>query len=229
MKLLKCYVSNFILFYFVLYSSFSISAISTDKTRLVYDGHEQSESIKLRNNNKENKLVKVWVEDNLVESINTVGSKCFYVDKPIRVINGNNAEYFDIYKIDNKCNIPLDKESLFWLSYMEIPKKIKDESNHINITKRIRMKLLYRPVNIKGKVVDLFLNNNNIINRTNYNINIIMMSANNIQGDRVIISDKPFILKPNEKYKINIEVNDVFIQYINDDGFVKKVTVNSDE
>ncbi len=50
--------------------------------------------------------------------------------------------------------LPADRESVFWLNFLEVPSLRPLSSNQLSLSYRLRMKLLYRPKGLPGRADD---------------------------------------------------------------------------
>ncbi|MBC3378341.1 molecular chaperone [Serratia fonticola] len=116
-------------------------------TRLIYDGAKKESSLSINNPDKMPYLIQSWVE-----STTEGGEKApFMITPPLFRLNSGQENVLRIVYTGN--NLPLDKESLYWMSIKSIPATKKDEGenkNTLQIAVKTRIKLIYRPAGLNG-------------------------------------------------------------------------------
>lgn len=123
----------------------SHAALTLSSTRIVFDSDKTSTSIIIRNPSKQPYAVQTWV--NTVADNATVAVPFLVVPQLFRLSPGKEQQV-QINNLPN--NLPNDRESLFFLNAQEIPQANKEAGNVLNIALRTRIKLFYRPQQIKG-------------------------------------------------------------------------------
>ncbi|MFH0262661.1 molecular chaperone [Vibrio barjaei] len=84
-------------------------------------------------------LVQSWIEDS---DGNTRGLP-LVLTPPIFKLGANEQGFVRILPVENK--LAKDRESIFFLSVQEIPKKAETDQNQLNIAVRTRIKVIVRP------------------------------------------------------------------------------------
>ncbi|MDU9405530.1 molecular chaperone [Pseudomonas sp. zfem004] len=123
----------------------SHAALTLSSTRIVFDSDKSSTSIIIRNPSKQPYAVQTWV--NTVDDNATVAVPFLVVPQLFRLSPGQ-AQQVQINRLPN--HLPNDRESLFFFNAQEIPQANKEAGNVLNIALRTRIKLFYRPQQIKG-------------------------------------------------------------------------------
>ncbi|MFC5475369.1 molecular chaperone [Paraherbaspirillum soli] len=114
-------------------------------TRVVFEGGKRETSISVNNKGDLPYIVQAWVED-------ADNQPPFLVTPPMSRLEGEKESLLRIICV--KCDqLPSDKESVFWLSIKEIPPMV-DGDNVLQLAVRTRIKLFYRPRDLKGNVGD---------------------------------------------------------------------------
>ncbi|MFH6895703.1 fimbria/pilus periplasmic chaperone [Providencia huaxiensis] len=207
------------------YSSISLSAISIDRTRVIFNGDESSMSISVYNRNAEKPyLAQAWLESLAKEKID----KPFIVTPPIQRIDANEKSQIQIEALPSVKLLPQDRESAFYFNVREIPPK-PTKANTLQLALQTQVKLFYRPEKIV--VTSTELTNNpwqekllvlkksdgiHLDNPTPYYITILDISSKkNKMEDIPMVA--PFSSIPLHYNKDNFS-NDLILTYINDFG-----------
>lgn len=126
------------------------AAIALDRTRVIFDGSRQTESLSITNQNKTLPyLAQSWVE-------NAEGQK---IEAPLmalpplqRVEPGSKSQVK--LQATGVAPLPQDRESLFYFNLREIPPK-SNKPNTLQIALQTRVKLFYRPAALAIKSGDI--------------------------------------------------------------------------
>ncbi|MDH1626310.1 molecular chaperone [Shewanella xiamenensis] len=127
----------------------SASVVMTN-TRVIYPSDAKERSVQLRNNDSFPNVVQVWTDINNSESTPENADGPFLALPAIFRIEPNRGQLFRlIYSGDN---LPKDRESLFYLNFLQIPPISKDNAgeNQMLVMLKNRVKIFYRPVEIKS-------------------------------------------------------------------------------
>ncbi|MEY0302723.1 molecular chaperone [Providencia manganoxydans] len=145
-------INKLILFISLFIISTSLYAsVIINGTRVIYNEKSKSKIVQLVNDNKWPALVQVWLDNGdpneLPENIKTP----FSITPPIFKMSPNSGQNLRITYVDN--SLPNDKESVFYLNVLEVPPENEDilseNKNTMQIAIRTRIKLFYRPTDIK--------------------------------------------------------------------------------
>lgn len=118
-------------------------------TRLIYDGNKKESSLSVSNPDKRAYLVQTWVETTA-----GVEKAPFIVTPPLFRLDGEQQNLLRVVRAGG--NLPIDKESLFWLNIKAIPSTEKENDvNTLQIAIKTRIKLIYRPQGVKGSVEEM--------------------------------------------------------------------------
>ena len=127
-----------------LVSTSVMAAISLDRTRVVFNGTEKSQSLTVGNQNKQLPyLAQGWIED---EQGNKIQSP-LTVLPPVQRIEAGAQSQVKIQALPAVSQLPQDRESVFYFNLREIPPK-SDKANTLQIALQTRIKLFYRPASI---------------------------------------------------------------------------------
>ncbi|EIT7186892.1 MAG: fimbria/pilus periplasmic chaperone [Serratia marcescens] len=122
----------------------AMAAISLDRTRIVFNGAEKSQSLTVGNQNKQLPyLAQGWIED---EQGNKIQSP-LTVLPPVQRIEAGGQSQIKIQALPAANLLAQDRESLFYFNLREIPPK-SDKPNTLQIALQTRIKLFYRPASI---------------------------------------------------------------------------------
>ena len=127
----------------------SASVVMTN-TRVIYPSDAKERSVQLRNNDSFPNVVQVWTDINNSESTPENADGPFLALPAIFRIEPNRGQLFRlIYSGDN---LPKDRESLFYLNFLQIPPISKDNAgeNQMLVMLKNRVKIFYRPVEIRS-------------------------------------------------------------------------------
>ncbi|KFG98580.1 fimbrial protein [Burkholderia paludis] len=116
------------------------AAVVPDRTRVIYDGDAQSQSVTVANKSDTYPyVVQSWIEDESGKKITSP----FMVLPPLQRIEPGERNVLRIVKLPGDA-LPVDRESVFYLNIREIPPKT-DAVNAIQIALHSKLKLFYRP------------------------------------------------------------------------------------
>ncbi|HEC0404279.1 TPA: molecular chaperone [Klebsiella aerogenes] len=186
-------------------------------TRVIFDGKKKEASISVNNPDNTPYLIQSWIETQSGKN----EKPPFIITPPLYRLDKGQQ---NIERIILTGTVAQDKESLFWLNIKAIPSSTRTE-NTLQIAVKTRMKLIYRPGSLKGKipedVVDKLVwkrSNNNVIitNPTPYVINF-----NEITVGGKKIKDVGYVLPGSTmQYSLPSNMNDGNISFniINDYG-----------
>lgn len=128
-----------------LLSAPSHAGISLDITRVVLIEPKKEVSV-LVMNQESTIMIQSWVEPFGATAERDVP---FAITPPLSSLGTGARQQLRI--LYQGQGLPTDRESVFWLSVQEVPQKSKDE-NILQIAVRQRIKLFYRPANLKGNI-----------------------------------------------------------------------------
>ena len=120
------------------------AALTVSTTRVVLDGDKRSTSVVIANPSPNPYAVQSW--------INTAADD---TDTPVPLaaspglfrLDPGKEQMLQVNRLPN--DLPQDRESLFYLNVQEIPEVQADEENALTIALRTRLKLFYRPSQLK--------------------------------------------------------------------------------
>lgn len=126
----------------------SQAALTINSTRVVFDGDKRSVSLIVANPSDKTFAVQTWVNTAADDSVTAVP---FIPSPPLFRLNPGKQQQVQINGLPN--TLPTDRESVFYFNVQEIPQVEASEGNVLNIALRTRIKLFYRPSELKGNPV----------------------------------------------------------------------------
>ena len=122
--------------------SIAQAAVTLDRTRIIFDGNQQSTNITIRNDNAEQPyLAQSWLE-------NAAGKKLvtgpIVTTPPIQRMEPQSSSIVRLSTSPEIAKLPQDRESLFYYNLREIP-PTSTEAGVLQIALQSRVKLFYRP------------------------------------------------------------------------------------
>ncbi|KDP86737.1 fimbria/pilus periplasmic chaperone [Cupriavidus basilensis] len=133
-------------------ASTAAAAVVVSGTRVIFPAEEREMTIKVTNDGRLPSLVQTWIDvGNENDSPDKIDVPFTLTPTMFRVEPGKGQTLRIIYTNEP---LPTDKESLFWLNVLDVPPKptAEDERNRLQVAFRTRIKLMYRPAGLPGKV-----------------------------------------------------------------------------
>ncbi|MCL4138467.1 UNVERIFIED_CONTAM: hypothetical protein GTU68_015871 [Idotea baltica] len=141
--------------FFSIFSFSSYGAVILSGTRFVYLSDEPELDVRMTNQGSSPVLTQAWIDKGNAALKPGADKVPFVITPPISRVNPLKGQSLRITYVDK--TLPKDRESVFWLNVLEIPseKKVKTaESNSLKLAFRTRVKLFYRPADLKGTETD---------------------------------------------------------------------------
>ncbi|PPA01409.1 pilus assembly protein [Pseudomonas sp. MWU12-2312b] len=126
----------------------SQAALTLSGTRVVFDSDKRSTSLIVTNPSDRTFAVQTWVNTAADDATTTVP---FIPTPPLFRLNPGKEQQVQINGLPN--TLPTDRESLFFFNVQEIPEANANDGNVLNIALRTRIKLFYRPSQLKENPV----------------------------------------------------------------------------
>ncbi|WP_458129716.1 fimbrial biogenesis chaperone [Pseudomonas sp. Z2-11] len=120
------------------------AALTLNGTRVVFGSDQRSASLIVANPSNRTFAVQTWVNTADDDATTAVP---FIPSPPLFRLNPGKEQQVQINGLPN--TLPTDRESLFYFNVQEIPQATPDEINVLNIALRTRIKLFYRPSQLK--------------------------------------------------------------------------------
>lgn len=141
------HISVVLVLIFSLLSSLTHAGIQAQATRVIYNSDNSAATLSLKNNADEPYMVQTWLTD----SKNNKEKLPMVVVPPLMKIGPDKES--GLRFIYSGQGLPQDQESLFWVHIQEIP-PTPIEANVLQIAIRSKLKLFYRPNQIKTTLDD---------------------------------------------------------------------------
>lgn len=154
-KAFRFAISTVCVAWFSHFATLAEASVVIGGTRVIYGESEPEVTIKLTNEGKSPALVQSWVDAGDARAAPTTIKVPFVVTPPISRIDPNKSQTLRIVYTGEA--LPKDRESVFWLNVLEVPPKpsaADAELNRLQLAFRSRIKLFYRPGNLKGESGD---------------------------------------------------------------------------
>ncbi|CAH0650869.1 MULTISPECIES: molecular chaperone [Pseudomonas] len=122
------------------------AALTVNTTRIVFDSDNSSTSVVIANPSPRPYAVQTWVntaKDDTDTAVPLATSPGLFRLDP------GKEQMVQISRLPNK--LPKDRETLFYLNVQEIPEATPGDVNVLNIALRTRLKLFYRPKELKDR------------------------------------------------------------------------------
>lgn len=127
----------------------SNASVVMNNTRVIYNSDKKSVNVQLVNKSAEAHLVQSWIDNgNPDEKPENLRLALAVVPSVVR-IGANEGQILNVVKNDLAASLPKDRESLFWLNFIDIPPNPKDKSgSYLQFAVRNRVKVFFRPANL---------------------------------------------------------------------------------
>lgn len=130
--------------------TFTQAGVIVGGTRLIYDGGKKEPSLSVNNPDNVPYLVQTWVDT----TVGGAEKAPFIVTPPLFRLDGGQSNVLRVVRTTG--NLPTDRESLFWMNIKAIPSgEVKANQNTLQIAVKTRIKLIFRPQNLKGAPEEL--------------------------------------------------------------------------
>lgn len=134
------------------------AGVVIERTRVIYPAQDREVTVKLTNDEDQFPLlVHTWIDDGNEKSSPDQLQVPFLLTPPIFRMDPGKGQALRISYLKDKP-LPADKETVFYLNVLEVPPKPKaakgEERNTMQLAFRTRIKLFFRPKDLKGAVAD---------------------------------------------------------------------------
>lgn len=126
------------------------AGVTIDGTRVIFPSNAKSVSVQLRNGLSTPALVQTWIDNGDINQIPHADKIPFVLTPPLSRVEPNKGQIIRIIPTGSP-SLPQDHESLFWFNMLDIPPDNLEYSgkNILTFNVRTRIKLFYRPANLK--------------------------------------------------------------------------------
>ncbi|MFS6933772.1 molecular chaperone [Klebsiella oxytoca] len=125
-----------------------LAGIVITGTRIIYPAGEREVTIKIDNRGDKPVLAQSWVDDGDADATPETAKAPFTITPPVSRINAGKGQTLRLIYTGEP--LPVDKESVFWLSVLEVPPLNKAKQNQLQMAFRTRIKIFYRPAGLAG-------------------------------------------------------------------------------
>lgn len=119
-------------------------------TRFVYPAQARSLTIRTGNSGDAPILVQTWLDQERVQT-RTDPSELpvpFVLTPPVYRLDAGERKALELRYTGEP--LPEDRESVFWMNFLEIPSSLPERRNQLQLSFRLRMKVLFRPPGLRG-------------------------------------------------------------------------------
>lgn len=121
------------------------AALTINATRVIHASDARSSSVVVANPTNRPFAVQTWVNTQADDTLTAVP----LVPTPVLFrLDPGKDQLVQINRLPN--DLPQDRESLFFFNVQEIPQQETSGRNQLNVAMRTRIKLFYRPTQLKG-------------------------------------------------------------------------------
>ncbi|MCU8062653.1 molecular chaperone [Shewanella sp. SM55] len=145
-----------LIFLTLLMIGFSVNAsVVMTNTRVIYPSDAKERSVQLTNNDAFPNVVQVWTDINNPESAPEYADGPFLALPAIFRIEPKRGQLIRL--IYSGGELPKDRESVFYLNFLQIPPLSKENAgeNQMLVMLKNRVKIFYRPVEIESNPDDV--------------------------------------------------------------------------
>lgn len=147
-----------------------LAGIQVGATRVIFPASYREASVQVRNEGAEDIMIQSWIEAAASQPESAVP---FAITPSLTRLSHKKQQTLRVFYQGK--GLPLDRESVFWLNIQEIP-QVSTTDNNLQVAFRQRLKLFYRPAELKGTPED---------------------AANNIKWQLINTSGTPMLLANN--------------------------------
>ncbi|TCM69082.1 fimbrial chaperone protein [Acinetobacter calcoaceticus] len=130
-----------------------LAGVTITGTRIVFPSNQNTVTVQLNNAADKPALVQAWLDDGDENDIPDADKIPFILTPPLTKVEANKGQMLRIISKGTE-QLAKDRESLFWFNILDIPSsELKDseleETNKLQVSIRSRIKLFYRPHQLK--------------------------------------------------------------------------------
>ncbi|EKM6455636.1 fimbrial assembly chaperone [Cronobacter dublinensis] len=117
-------------------------------TRVIFDGQQKAATLSVQNKDKTANLVQSWISP---VSTGSAAKDTMIITPPLFRLDA--GEKASVRIVRSGKTLPEDRESMFWLNVKGIPAMDGTPAkNEVQIAINSRIKLIYRPISLRGNV-----------------------------------------------------------------------------
>nr|WP_174507003.1 fimbria/pilus periplasmic chaperone [Acinetobacter sp. Marseille-Q1620] len=194
------------------------AAIIVNGTRVIYPANKKDVTVQVKNDGTKPSLMQVWMDNGDASITPDKSDVPFVITPPVSRVDPKTGQSISIAYLNN-ANLPKDRESIFWLNILDVPakpqnsKENQDATNYLQLSIRSRIKVFYRPEDLKGNPLDAPSalqwkqsgTQLNVNNPTPYYVSFSSIKAVSNTGTATELAAKGLMLAPYQSQ--NIELN----------------------
>ncbi|MCS0217020.1 molecular chaperone [Vibrio alginolyticus] len=225
----KILILTFIYFFHI---APSISSVTINQTRVVFNEDDKVATITLNNNNDNSSLIQMWIDNGELDAEPSTIDVPFIINPQIKELKPKQAQ---VVKINYVGDVFIKNEGLYWLNLLEVPKKAESGKNYIQLAYRTRIKLFYRPTHLSklsqsksSEELEFVLTGSilEIKNESPFHVTITDIQEK-IGEEYKVIENSSLMIPPKSSKEIIVDEGSYFrnlkYTYINDWGGKKEV------
>lgn len=141
---------------FTLITHFTYASVVLERTRLIFPTDNSIILLQVFNQSEQSTLIQSWVDEGNVASTPETTTAPFFVIPPMVKMTANGGLQLKIQQLENR--LPKDRESIFYLNVLDIAPKPENKENlsTLQLALQTRIKIFYRPVQLKLTTEDVF-------------------------------------------------------------------------
>nr|WP_315969262.1 fimbria/pilus periplasmic chaperone [Pseudomonas chlororaphis] len=125
------------------------AALSITGTRFIYPAATSALTVRVGNTGDAPILLQAWLDKGDTHADPSHLVVPFVLSPPISRLDPQQRSALTVRYTGEA--LPADRESVFWINFLEVPPLTATDSNVLRLAYRMRMKLLYRPAGLSGK------------------------------------------------------------------------------
>lgn len=141
-------------------SSSTIADVAINGTRIIFNTKDKEAVVQLKNNGKTPYLLQLWIDDGNPKAKPGEVKVPFIINPPVVRIDPTKGQAVRI--MFTNAALPQDRETLYWFNMLEIPPKPTNlavsGTNLLQLAFRTRIKLFYRPANLRQSSLEAYKN-----------------------------------------------------------------------
>lgn len=201
----------------------ALAGIVITGTRVIYPEGEREVMVKVENKGDKPVLIQSWVDDGDAEASPETTKAPFTITPPVNRVNAGKGQTLRLMYIGE--GLPKDKESVFWLSVLEVPPRAKEQTNQLQMAFRSRIKIFYRPkalpgdANIAGESVTWRRVSGGVEakNPTPYYVSLANIASDQ-EGKKIIAEGGMVAPGSTQFFPMKSALSTIYPSYINDYG-----------
>ncbi|WP_050549307.1 fimbrial biogenesis chaperone [Pseudomonas sp. BRG-100] len=130
------------------HASSSQAALTVTGTRFVYAADARALTVRISNGGEAPILAQSWLDRGQINQDPSGLSVPFVVSRPLLRLDPGQRSALEVRYTGEA--LPADRESLFWLNFLEVSPLPPRSTHLLRLSYRLRMKLLFRPAGLAG-------------------------------------------------------------------------------